>query len=122
MAERGRRTSDGGNNNKTAAAYVPIKINTKPAGTEMRKTKLEEVPEDLILQIMWEKRRAPLVTSIYSPAWKPRPNDPGDEQLMRVYEKARAIIRLSHRHVDDLILQYINNGCAYEEVQIGDDD
>jgi hypothetical protein len=99
---------------------VPIKINAKPAGTEMRKTKLVEVPEDLILQLMWEKACVP--RHLYSPAWKLRPNDPGDEQLMRVYEKARAIIRLSHRHVDDLILQYINNGCAYEEVQIGDDD
>jgi hypothetical protein len=111
MAEKGRRTS-GGNNKNRAAAYVPIKINTKAAGTGMRKTKLVEVPEDLTLQIMWEKACAP--RHLYSPAWKPGPNDPGDEQLIRVYEKARAIIRLTHRYVDDQILQYTNNGCAYD--------
>jgi len=28
----------------------------------------------------------------------------------------------NHQHDDDLISQYINNGCAYVEVEIGDDE
>ena len=117
MAERGRRTS-GGNNKKTAAAYVPIKINTKPAGPT-RKTKLVEVPEACILNLMWQLKACTPRGDF--PAWKPRPNDTSVE-LIRSYEKATAIIYKSHQHDDDLISQYINNGCAYVEVEVGDDE
>jgi hypothetical protein len=51
------------------------------------------------------------------PAWNPRPNDTSVE-LIRSYEKATAIIMKNHQHDDDLISQYINNGCAYVEVEI----
>jgi hypothetical protein len=43
-------------------------------------------------------------------------------ELIRSYEKAAAIIYKRHQHDDDLISQYINNGCAYVEVEIGDDE
>jgi hypothetical protein len=39
-------------------------------------------------------------------------------ELIRSYEKATAIIMKNHQHDDDLISQYINNGCAYVEVEI----
>jgi len=68
---------------------------------------------------MWRKACRPRHNF---PAWKPRPDDPRYEQLIRATERAAAIINESHRHEDDLILQYITNGRAYEELEIGDDE
>jgi hypothetical protein len=114
MAETGAGTS--GNETAAAAADVPT-MNSKPAGPT-RKTKLVQVPEACILYLMWQKACTPRGDF---PAWKPRPNDISVE-LIRSYEKAAAIIYKRHQHDDDLISQYINNGCAYVEVEIGDDE
>lgn len=68
MAETGAAGTSG---NETAAAEVPT--NTKPAGPTRKTTKLVEVREAYILELMWRKACRPRHNF---PAWKPRPGEP----------------------------------------------
>jgi hypothetical protein len=105
MAETGATGTSG---NETAA--YGVLFNNKPAGPT-RKTKLVEVREAYILDLMWRKACRPRHNF---PPWKPRPDNPRYEQLIRATERAAAIINESHRHEDDLTNcgRYITNGCA----------